>query len=98
MLLRQVARLGLKVDYGYRVDMYFEDEVCGLSGVVLQDSSVRVAHIVVAADAFKSRSELLVAGEFMPTRSSGMSVYRCAYPLALTCVDDAIEERWGNGD
>ena len=47
-------------------------------GVVLQNGSFRVAHIVVAADAFKSRSELLVAGDYMPTRSSGMSVYRCA--------------------
>lgn len=97
MLLRQVARLGLKVDYGHRVESYFEDEASGLGGVVLQDGSVRVAHIVVAADAFKSRSELLVAGEHMPTRSSGMSVYRCAYPRELTRTDDAIQKRWEEG-
>ena len=98
MLLRQVARLGLKVDYGHRVDRYFEDEASGLGGVVLQDGSVRVAHIVVAADAFKSSSELLVAGEPRPARSSGMSVYRCAYPRELTRTDDAIQKRWGKGE
>ena len=97
MLLRQVARLGLKVDYGHRVDRYFDDEASGLGGVVLQDGSVRVAHIVVAADAFKSTSELLVAGEPRPARPSGMSVYRCAYPRELTLTDDAIQKRWGKG-
>ena len=55
------------------------------------------AHIFVAADAFKSRSELLVASECMPTRSNGMSVYSCGCPRALTCADDTIEKRWGNG-
>jgi 2-polyprenyl-6-methoxyphenol hydroxylase-like FAD-dependent oxidoreductase len=45
MLLRQVARLGLTVDYGKRVDKYFEDEEGGLAGVVLTDGSVRTAHV-----------------------------------------------------
>ena len=62
-----------------------------------KNGSVRVAHIVVASDAFKSSSELLVAGEHMPTRSSGMSVYRCAYPRVLTSTDVAAQKRWGKG-
>nr|UYO77196.1 FAD-dependent monooxygenase [Trichoderma balearicum] len=97
MLLRQVAKIGLAVEYGQRVDRYFEDEAAGLGGVVVEDGSVRVAHIVVAADAFRSRSELLVAGEHMPTRSSGMSVYRCAYPRELAANDEAVQRRWGSG-
>nr|UIK22907.1 FAD-dependent monooxygenase [Trichoderma rhododendri] len=97
MLLRQVAKIGLKVEYGQRVDRYFEDEAGGLGGVVVEDGSVRTAHIVVAADAFRSRSELLVAGEHMPTGSSGMSVYRCAYPRELAAKDAAVQKRWGPG-
>lgn len=97
MLLRQVAKLGLRVEYGQRVDRYFEDEATGLGGVIVEDGSIRVAHIVVAADAFRSRSELLVAGEHMPTRSSGMSVYRSAYPRKLTKNNEAVEKRWGPG-
>lgn len=45
MLLRQVARLGFIVDYGRRVDRYFEDEGAGMAGVVLTDGSVRTAHV-----------------------------------------------------
>ncbi|ORY69636.1 putative monooxygenase [Pseudomassariella vexata] len=97
MLLRQVAKLGLKVDYGQRVDRYFEDEPAGLGGVVVADGSVRVAHLVVAADAFKSRSELLVAGEHMPTKSSGMSVFRTAFPGELAFRDETVRKRWCRG-
>ncbi|KAJ6083567.1 hypothetical protein N7467_007702 [Penicillium canescens] len=97
MLLRQVAKIGLRVDYGRRVDHYFEDEAADLGGVVLDDGSVRVAHLVVAADAFRSRSELLVAGEHMPTRPSGMSVYRSVYPRELTLEDEVVQKRWPSG-
>jgi 2-polyprenyl-6-methoxyphenol hydroxylase-like FAD-dependent oxidoreductase len=45
MLLRQVARLGFTVDYGKRVDNYFEDESAGLGGVVLTDGTVRTADV-----------------------------------------------------
>lgn len=115
MLLRQVARLGLTVDYGQRVDSYLEDDTAGLAGVVLTDSSVRTAHVgklsvklrnfistvltnffysVVAADGFRSQSELLIAGEHAPTRSSGMSVYRTAFPAELAFADDMVRQRW----
>jgi glycine/D-amino acid oxidase-like deaminating enzyme len=60
MLLRQVARVGLKVEYGQRVERYFEDEAANVAGVVTEDGSVRVAQLVVAADAFKTRSDLLL--------------------------------------
>ncbi|KGO39785.1 Monooxygenase, FAD-binding [Penicillium expansum] len=94
MLLRQVAKIGIKVDYGQRVDQYFEDEQAGVGGVVMGDGSVRVADIVVAADAFKSRSELLIAGKHMPTQSSGMSVYRVSFPAHLAMQDEEVRKRW----
>ena len=95
-LLRQVARIGLRVEYGQRVERYFEDETAGLGGVVTQNGSIRVAHVVVAADALRTRSELLIAGEYMPTRSSGMSVYRTALPTKLAMRDEAFRKLWGD--
>ncbi|KAF2118836.1 hypothetical protein BDV96DRAFT_619938 [Lophiotrema nucula] len=96
MLLRQLARTGLKVDYGQRVDRYFEDEIAGMGGVVLQDSSIRVAHVVVAADANRTSSDLLIAGKHMPTHLSGMSVYRTSLPTSLALRNDAFKQRFGD--
>jgi 2-polyprenyl-6-methoxyphenol hydroxylase-like FAD-dependent oxidoreductase len=96
MLLRQVARAGLKVEYSQRVERYFEDEAAGLGGVVTEDGSIRVAHIVVAADANRTRSDLLIAGEHMPSQSSGMSVYRTALPTELALRNEAFRKRWGD--
>jgi hypothetical protein len=45
MLLRQVARLGFRVDYGQRVESYFEDESAGVAGVRMTDGSIRKAHV-----------------------------------------------------
>lgn len=44
-LLRQVARLGFRVEYGQRVDGYFEVETAGLAGVVLNNGAIRTAHV-----------------------------------------------------
>lgn len=96
MLLRQVARVGLRVEYGQRVERYFEDEAAGVGGVVTQNGTIRVAHIVVAADALRTPSELLIAGEHMPARSSGMSVYRAALPTELAMRDEAFRKRFGD--
>ncbi|KAM5453559.1 hypothetical protein MaudCBS49596_002762 [Microsporum audouinii] len=96
MLLRQVARVGLKVEYGQRVDRYFEDETAGVGGVVTEDGSIHIAHIVVAADAFKTRSDLIIANGHIPARSSGMSVYRAALPTELALQDPAFKARWGD--
>ncbi|KAF1349192.1 hypothetical protein BDV97DRAFT_297389 [Delphinella strobiligena] len=96
MLLRQVARVGLQIEYKQRVERYFEDEGAGVGGVVIEGSGlVRVADIVVAADANKTPSELLIAGEHMPTQRSGMSVYRSALPTELAMRNEAFKERWG---
>ncbi|KAJ0107619.1 uncharacterized protein J7T55_007810 [Diaporthe amygdali] len=94
MLLRQVARLGFKVDYGQRVERYFEDDTAGRAGVVLKDGSIRTAHVVVAADGSRSASDVLIAGEHTATRSSGMSVYRTAFPTKIAMADEMVRERW----
>ncbi|KAH8703358.1 hypothetical protein BGW36DRAFT_457652 [Talaromyces proteolyticus] len=96
MLLRQVARIGLQVEYSQRVEKYFEDEAAGVAGLVTEDGHIRVADIVVAADASKTASELLIAGEPMSTRSSGMSVYRASLPTELALQNEAFKERFGD--
>ncbi|KAG5986887.1 hypothetical protein E4U54_005235 [Claviceps lovelessii] len=96
MLLRQVAKVGLKVDYGQRIERYFEDEEARVGGVITDQGVVRVADLVVAADANKTRSEVLIAGAHTPGRSSGMSVYRTAFPTELALRDEAFCARWGD--
>lgn len=96
MLLRQIARIGFTIEYGKAVRDYFEDENAGKGGVVLQDGQVRLADIVVAADGIKSRSEQLIHGRQAPPRSSGMSIYRTAYPKEIAMRDPVVWERWGN--
>lgn len=95
MLLRQVAKLGFKIEYGKTVKDYFEDTKAGKGGVVLENGEIRLADIVVAADGLKSRSEILMAGQYTPTKSSGMSIYRTAYPRELAMRDPVVRERWG---
>nr|QCF41199.1 CcxH [Bipolaris sorokiniana] len=95
MLLRQVARIGLKVQYGQRAEKYFEDDSVGVGGVLTQDGVQHVADLVIAADGHHSNSELLIADKRLPTRSSGMSVYRTAFPTELAMRNDAFRKQWG---
>ena len=96
MLLRQVAKIGLTVEYGSAVHSYFEDQGAAKGGVVLEKTgAVRLADIIVAADGLKSSSEILIAGEHVPTKSSGLSIYRTAFPKELAMKDDAVRRRWG---
>lgn len=95
-LLRQVARVGLEVEYGQRVERYFEDSANGIGGVVTQGGIIRTAHLVVAADANRTTSDLLISGFPIPSRSSGMSVYRSSLPTELVIHEDAFKERWGD--
>lgn len=50
--------------------------------------------VVIAADGSRSRSELLIAGGHAPVRSSGMTVYRTAFPTALAFADEQVRKRW----
>ncbi|KAG5991260.1 hypothetical protein E4U52_003870 [Claviceps spartinae] len=96
MLLRQVARVGIRVEYGQRVEKYFDDETAMLGGVITDQGAIIFADLVVAADANKTRSDLLIAGAHTPSRSSGMSVYRTAFPTERALQDEAFRARWGD--
>jgi 2-polyprenyl-6-methoxyphenol hydroxylase-like FAD-dependent oxidoreductase len=96
MMLRQVAKLGIKIDYGRPVSKYFEDVVAHKGGVVLENGEIRVADIVIAADGLKSKSEILIVGDHTPTQSSGMPIYRISYPRELAMKDETVRKRWGH--
>ncbi|KAL4987679.1 hypothetical protein BDW68DRAFT_197223 [Aspergillus falconensis] len=99
MLLRQVARCGLCVEYGKTVKSYFEDEKAGKGGVIIATTGggeVRVADIVVAADGLKSPSEILIAGQHVNPKSSGLSIYRTAFPKDLAMQNELVRKRWGD--
>ena len=49
MLLWQVAKLGLKVDYGKCMHNYFEDMAAGKGSVVLKVGLIHLADIIVVA-------------------------------------------------
>jgi 2-polyprenyl-6-methoxyphenol hydroxylase-like FAD-dependent oxidoreductase len=98
MLLRQVAKLGFRVDYGKRVKDYFEDKLAGKGGVILDNGEILLADIVIAADGLKSRSAILVGGEDLQPKPSGMSIYRAAYPLGYAMKDETVREKWGSQD
>lgn len=80
MLLRNVARLGIRVEYGHGVERYLENVTPGLAGIVLHDGTTRSADVVIAADGIRSRSRELISGSGESgTQPSGMSVYRTAF-------------------
>ncbi|GFP60627.1 hypothetical protein ACSS6W_004246 [Trichoderma asperelloides] len=97
MLLRQVAKLGLKVSYGKQVTRYFEDNISSKGGVMLENGDIHLADVVVAADGLRSRSESLVCGgDVEPPQSSGMSIYRISFPREMAMKNDLVRKRWGD--
>ncbi|KAA8642769.1 hypothetical protein EYZ11_002927 [Aspergillus tanneri] len=98
MFLRQIAKLGFRIDYGQRVVNYFEDTVTGKGGVVLETGEVYLADVVVAADGLKSSSYGIVTGESVQPRPSGMAIYRTAYPVEYALQNETVRQRWSRKD
>ncbi|KAE7996943.1 hypothetical protein FH972_001619 [Carpinus fangiana] len=92
--LRQVAKLGLRIEYGKPVKEYFEDANAKKGGVILENGEVHLADLVIAADGIKTRSGKLVAGKDTSPKESGMAIYRCAYPIDLAFADPNVRQRW----
>ena len=49
MLLRQAKRSGISVQWNQRVREYFEDEVAGVGGVLMENGERKEADVVIAA-------------------------------------------------
>ena len=94
IILEQLQKCGLEVEYGKEVVDYFEDAANHRAGVVLKDGSKHEADLVVAADGVRGASWPLVAGQPIPARPSGQAVLRVAYPVELALADPMIAERF----
>lgn len=92
MLLEQLAKSGIEVEYDKEVVDYFEDG--SRAGVVLKDGSKPAADVVVAADGLRGASWGLVAGHPVPAKSSGSAIFRASYPVELAMADPLVAERF----
>lgn len=94
ILLEQIEKVGIKIEFGKEVVDYYEDISRARAGVILKDESKQEADLVIAADGLRGKSWSLVAGQPIPARPSGSAVFRAAYPVELALKDPMIAERF----
>ncbi|KAI0016107.1 hypothetical protein F4780DRAFT_773095 [Xylariomycetidae sp. FL0641] len=91
MFVRQVEKLGVKVQFGKRVVEYYEDEAREKAGVITDQGERFEADIIVAADGVGSKSQKLVGGQ-VRAMSSGRAMWRAAFPLHHIDKDPEVKE------
>ena len=94
ILVQQVEKLGIAIEYGKQAVEYREDAEAGEASVVLKNGEVLRATLVVAGDGVGSRSGKLILGEPVPARSSGYAIFRAAWPVELALADPLVKERF----
>ncbi|KAJ5404629.1 hypothetical protein N7509_004500 [Penicillium cosmopolitanum] len=92
VLLRQLQRIGLSIEYGSCVTGY--EETLDKGFVILDDGSRLEAGVVIAADGIGTKSGQMVLGHTLRARSSGSAVYRCAYPVEVLDTDLILSEHF----
>lgn len=93
MFVKQVERLGVKIEFNSRVVDYFENEEKKKGGCVTQDGKRYEADIVIAADGVGSKSQKLVGGQ-VRARSSGRAMWRAAFPIEHLDKDPEVKEHY----
>jgi 2-polyprenyl-6-methoxyphenol hydroxylase-like FAD-dependent oxidoreductase len=94
MLLKQLGRIGIEVEYSRRVVEYYEDVSSNEGGVVLDDGLRIQADLVVAADGLGTKSGMLISGRNVEARSSGYAIFRTAFPVERALVDSEVAQRF----
>lgn len=92
MLLSQLRRVGIEVEYGLRVVKYYENERAG--GVILSDGQEIEADVVVASDGIGTKSHEVISGHEIRAWSSGWAIARTAYPAEAIAADLELEGRF----
>jgi 2-polyprenyl-6-methoxyphenol hydroxylase-like FAD-dependent oxidoreductase len=92
MMLSQLARIGITVEYGRRAVDYYEDDQ--KAGVVLEDGEKMEADVIVAADGIGTKSHKLINGHDIRARPSGWGMFRTAFPVEAIAPDDELTERF----
>lgn len=94
MLADQAEKQGIHVEYGNRVDEYYEEPIAGKAGVVLGNGEKIEADVVFAADGIGSKSSSAIMGHMVPARSTGFAIYRAAFPAELADADPLVHQRF----
>ncbi len=93
LMLDQLERTGVDVEFGKEVVDYFEDETSGRAGVVLKDRSKHDADVVIAADGAHTHSNKLVLGRETKARPSGDAIFRTSYPLNKAMTNPLVAKK-----
>ena len=80
MFVRQVEKLGVKIEFNSRVVDYFESDDGSKGGCITDDGRKYEADVVIAADGVGSKSQKLVGGQARAARS-GRAMWRAAFPI-----------------
>lgn len=91
MLITQLGRIGVQIEYGCRVTEFYED--AGKAGVRLDDGRTMEPDVVVAADGIGTKSHTLVNGQDIRAWPSGLAGFRAAFPVEVIAEDAEISER-----
>jgi hypothetical protein len=93
MFVRQVEKLGVKIDFNSNVVDYFEDAESGKAGVVTKEGKRYEADMVIAADGVGSKSQKLVGGQ-VRAKSSGRAMWRAAFPIEHLDKNPEVKEHY----
>jgi 2-polyprenyl-6-methoxyphenol hydroxylase-like FAD-dependent oxidoreductase len=91
MLLTQVSKVGIKVEFGQKVIEYYEDVEAGKGGVVVEGGIKHEADLVVAADGVGSKSQVLLGGQVRAI-SSGRAIWRAVFPVEHLDANPRVKE------
>lgn len=91
MFVKQVERLGVKVQFNTRIVDYDEDEAKGKGIAIGQDGQRYEADVIIAADGVGSKSQRIVGGQ-VRARSSGRAMWRAAFPIENLDKDPEVKE------
>ncbi|KAH8892759.1 putative monooxygenase [Thozetella sp. PMI_491] len=92
MLVSQLRRVGIDVEYEHRVVEYYEDE--DKAGVILDSGEKLEADIVVAADGIGTKSHKLVNGHDIRAWSSGLASFRSAFSAGVVTSDPELNSHF----
>ncbi|KAF7536812.1 hypothetical protein G7054_g4230 [Neopestalotiopsis clavispora] len=91
MLISQLERVGVQIEYGCRVTDYYENDAT--AGVILEDGRKMEADVVVAADGIGTKSHQLVNDHDIRARSSGWASFRAAFPVNRIVEDKELDTK-----
>lgn len=94
MLLTQVGKVGIKVEFGQKIVSYYEDAEAGKGGVVVEvegGTEKHEAELVIAADGVGSKSQELVGGQVRAI-SSGRAIWRAVFPVEHLDANPKVKE------